>query len=237
MKDFEVVNREEPDDSHPFPFFSAPSIQERVINELYNDTIRKGERIVDVSKMDPKAGSVVTKALSDFGMTERPKNGFEEMFMKEFNSFLDTHPETNEMSPEELMDFMQLNAEDKKFVQEDIQKSIDKVEQELETVDLQSLLPGAEESIGDFMSAIDKAVSADPSLSKDVDEWMKGVQSKLGNDMKGMESLSDEEFTKIVLPPLRIRNAMKPFLPEKNRMGDVNLNAENDSRDMFVLKK
>ena len=107
----------------------------------------------------------------------------------------------------------------------------------MEAVDLQSLLPDAEESLGDFMSAIDKAVSADPSLSKEVDEWMRRVQSQLGKDLKGMESLSDEEFAKIALPPLRLRNAMKSFLPDKNRMGDLNLNAADDSRDLFVLKK
>ena len=135
------------------------------------------------------------------------------------------------------MDYLHLGAEDKKVVQEDIQKSIDKVEHDLEAVDLQSLLPDAEESLGDFMSAIDKAVSADPSLSKEVDEWMRRAQSHLGNDLKGMESLSDEEFAKIALPPLRLRNAMKSFLPDKNRMGDLNLNATDDSRDLFVLKK
>lgn len=237
MKDFEEVKREETADSHPFSFFSSPSVQDRVIDALYHDTVKKGERVVDVSKMDPKAANILSKALTDFGMNDKPKNGFEEMMMKEFDSFLDGHPETNEMSPEELMDYLHLSAEDKKVVQEDIQKSIDKVEHDLEAVDLQSLLPDAEESLGDFMSAIDKAVSADPSLSKEVDEWMRRAQSHLGNDLKGMESLSDEEFAKIALPPLRLRNAMKSFLPDKNRMGDLNLNATDDSRDLFMLKK
>ena len=40
MKDFEEVKREETADSHPFSFFSSPSVQDRVIDALYHDTVQ-----------------------------------------------------------------------------------------------------------------------------------------------------------------------------------------------------
>ena len=48
MKDFEEVKREETADFHPFSFFSSPSVQDRVIDAFYHDTVKKGERVVDV---------------------------------------------------------------------------------------------------------------------------------------------------------------------------------------------
>ena len=111
------------------------------------------------------------------------------------------------------------------------------MEKGLEGVNLQSVLPDAKDSVSDFVSAMEKAVSADPSLATEVDAWLSKARSKMGTDLQSMETLSDGEFAQFALPPLRLRNAMKPFMTEKKRLGDMNLEASSDPRDLFVMKK
>ena len=236
-KELEEVASEKGNDPEPFPFFSVPKLNNRLISDLYKDTMKKGEQTIDLSHLDPKAREAVSKALYEFGVDKTPESKFEEMMMKEFDSFLSQHPETDQMTPSELMDFLQLKPEDKKVVEEDIEQTIAKVEEDLEGVNLQSVLPDAKDSVSDFVSAMEKAVSADPSLATEVDAWLSKARSKMGTDLESMETLSDEEFAQFALPPLRLRNAMKPFMTEKKRLGDMNLEASSDPRDLFVMKK
>ena len=236
-KELEEVASEKGNDPEPFPFFSVPKLSNRLISDLYKDTMKKGEQTIDLSHLDPKAREAVSKALYEFGVDKTPESKFEEMMMKEFDSFLNQHPETDQMTPSELMDFLQLKPEDKKVVEEDIEQTIAKVEKGLEGVNLQSVLPDAKDSVSDFVSAMEKAVSADPSLATEVDAWLSKARSKMGTDLQSMETLSDEEFAQFALPPLRLRNAMKPFMTEKKRLGDMNLEASSDPRDLFVMKK
>ena len=75
------------------------------------------------------------------------------------------------------------------------------------------------------MKSIQAVIARDPSLQKDVDEWMKQVRGRVGDDMRLMEALSDEEFVAIATPPPRLRSALKEVmssdLPMLESSGDV----------------
>ena len=147
------------------------------------------------------------------------------------------HPNFKNMSPDDVLDMLQLKKEDRKQVDDALQSILSKAEKDLSQVDLTEIFPGIQDSVTSLVSALQNAVKADPSLQTELDEWMKSARSKVGEDLKGMESLSDEEFSTIALPPERLRNAMIPFMKPPSRLEDVNLDVGMDPNKLFVVPK
>lgn len=231
---------------HPPPQkrLDCPSSSSRPIDinmqELFKDEqpeeTERGRIDFKIDNLSEKGKKAFAKVIDDLSVREDELDEEESEVIKDLYNRLSAHPNFKDMSPEEVLDVLQLNKEDRKQVDDALQSMISKAEKDLEQVNLMDIFPGIKDSLTTFTSAIQKAVQMDPSLQNDLEDWIKSAKSKVGEDLKGMESLSDEEFSSIALPPERLRNAMKQFMKTPSRLEDVNLDVTNP-RDLFVVPK
>lgn len=158
-------------------------------------------------------------------------------FFDEFEKMLSQNPNFNLMSPESFIDSLGLDKEDKESIELELKDMVSKAEEELKQVNLSHLLPDVEHSVSDFSQGLQRCMQDHPECIPEIEEWLNSVQSKLGEDVHKLEKLSDEDFASIALPPENIRNLLKDYMPNSNRISDINFNATRDPRDAFVYKK
>ena len=199
----------------------------------------EGKGFIDF-KMDDlsdRGKEVLSKVIQDLSIDESDLSEDESKFIKDLHGVLSMHPNFKNMSPEDVLDVLHLKKEDRKQVDDTLQAVLSKAEKDLSQVNLAEIFPGIPDSVSSLVSAIQNAIKSDPSLQADLDAWMQSAKSKIGEDLKGMESLSDEEFSSIALPPERLRNAMLPFMKTPSRLEDINLDVGTDPSKLFVVPK
>lgn len=212
------------------PFFQPTAAQtnpfesDSNLNETLGTSNGRGNITLDFDHLDPKARASLLKAYSILS-EEEIESEEEEKDIKEFEGILRRHPNYENMSPEQLMDVLDLKPETKRALQAELDEMVNQAEASLAEIDIRSLFPDSESSASELMKSIQAVIARDPSLQKDVDEWMKQVRGRVGDDMRLMEALSDEEFVAIATPPPRLRSALKEVmssdLPMLENSGDV----------------
>ena len=174
--------------------------------------------------LDPKARASLIKAYSILS-EEEVTSEEEEKDIREFEDILRRHPNYENMSPDQLMDILDLKPDTKRALQAELEEMVKKAEASLAEIDIRSLFPESESSASELMKGIQAVLTRDPSLQKDVDAWMMQVRGRVGEDMRLMETLSDEEFVSIATPPPRLREALREVmssdLPMLAGNGDV----------------
>lgn len=158
-------------------------------------------------------------------------------FFKEMDEIMAKNPNFKNLSPNDLIDAFGLEESDKKEIHRQLDEMVSNAEKEMKQVNLTHILPGVEESVNDILLGIKNGIAANPAMKGEVEEWMKSVRAKVGDNVEKMETLSDEEFARDILPPAHLRQELKNYMPQSNRISDINLDASQDPRDAFVIKK
>lgn len=194
------------------------------IQKASGNSSSRGNITLDFDHLDPKSRAALSRAYSILSEEEAASEE-EEKDLKEFEDILRRHPNYENLSPEQLMDILSLKPETKRALKAELDEMVNQAEASLAEIDIRSLFPDSESSASELMQGIQAALARDPSLQKDVDEWMKQVRGRVGEDMRLMETLSDEEFVAIATPPPRLREALKEVmsspLPMLDSNGDV----------------
>lgn len=220
---------------HPSRFPQTNKVDvTQLFKEMYEDQERKGSVDLNISKMSEEGKKSLSKAMSYLSLNEEDMDEEELKVMKEMNRLLSSNPKYKNLSPEELIEAIGLKPEDKELVQQGLHQMLSSAESELDKVDINELFPDLKDSYNDFVMSLHKAITDDPSLQTELDSWLSDVKEKVGEDVKGMEALSDEEFAEIALPPERLRNALQKYSPAANRLGDLNWNA-NSTKELFRM--
>lgn len=213
------------------------SSKKRLLEELYKESTDKGSVSLDLNSLNESERRHVQNIFSELVVRKEDLSEEEVAFFTEFEKMLSQNPNYESMSPDDLINSLGLNDNDKEYINQEIKSSLTRAEEELKSVDLNHLLPDAQSSISDFMKGIQHAVEENPSLGGEVSEWLDSVRSKLGNNTSMLEQLSDEDFARIALPPEHLRQALKLYMPQSTRLGDINYDASQDPRDAFIQKK
>ena len=206
-------------------------------HHTHSEDAGKGFIDFKMDELSDRGREALSKVIQDLRIDESELDENDSKMIKDLYGVLSMHPNFKNMSPDDVLDMLQLKKEDRKQVDDALQSILSKAEKDLSQVDLTEIFPGIQDSVTSLVSALQNAVKADPSLQTELDEWMKSARSKVGEDLKGMESLSDEEFSTIALPPERLRNAMIPFMKPPSRLEDVNLDVGMDPNKLFVVPK
>lgn len=210
--------------SQPTTAQTNPFESDSSLNKTLGPGNGRGNITLDFDHLDPKARASLLKAYSILS-EEEIESEEEEKDIKEFEDILRRHPNYENMSPEQLMDVLDLKPETKRALQAELDEMVNQAEASLAEIDIRSLFPDSESSASELMKSIQAVIARDPSLQKEVDEWMKQVRGRVGDDMRLMEALSDEEFVTIATPPPRLRSALKEVmssdLPMLESSGDV----------------
>lgn len=215
-----------------------PTGEGRMMNlfkQMYEEQEKKGTIDLKLDGMSDEGKRSLSKAMSYLSLKESDLEEDEMKVMREMNQLLSSNPKYKNLSPEELIDALNLTEEDKDAVQKGLKQMLNSAEEELSKVDMREMFPDLESSYDDLLSSIYSAVKSDPTLHQDLRSWMNSVKAKLGDDMKGMEGLSDEEFAEIALPPERLRKAMHQYTATSNRLGDLNLTAQS-VKELFRMQ-
>lgn len=213
------------------------SAKERLIKELYEDSVRKGEFTLDFDSLDENEKLHMQNVISKLTVRKEDLDEDERRFFDEFEKKLSANPNYESMSPDDLLDSLGLTKEDKDSLKKELKSMVSSAEEEMKHISLQHLFPSASSSIEDFNKGLQKAVAEDPSIKEEVSSWLQSVQSKLGNDIYKLEKLSDEEFASIALPPENLRKVLKKYMPTSDRLGDINFDAGLDPREAFINKQ
>ena len=221
---------------HPSRFPHTKNVDvTKLFKEMYEDQERKGSVDLNISKMSKEGKQSLAKAMSYLSLNEEDMEDEEVKVMREMNRLLSSNPKYKNLSPEELVEALDLKPEDKELVQQGLQQMLTSAEAELDKVDIDELFPDLKDSYNDLVMNLRRAITDDPSLQTELESWLSGVKEKLGEDVKGMEALSDEEFAEIALPPERLRNALQKYTTTTNRLGDLNWNA-NSTKEFFRMQ-
>ena len=62
-----------------------------------------------------------------------------------------------------------------------------------------------------------------PGLQEEFNEWIKGVQEKLGPDLDKINSMSEDEVDDISLPPPRLRAVLDKYIPDTDKYNNMDL--------------
>ena len=221
---------------HPSRFPQTKQVDvTQLFKDMYEDQEKKGSVDLNISKMSEEGKKSLAKAMSYLSLNEEDMEEEEVKVMREMNRLLSSNPKYKNLSPEELIEALELKPEDKELVQQGLQQMLTSAEAELDKVDINDIFPDLKDSYNDLMINLRRAITEDPSLQIELESWLSDVKEKLGEDVKGMEALSDEEFAEIALPPERLRNALQKYTTTTNRLGDLNWNA-NSTKEFFRMQ-
>ena len=230
-----TVKKHEISLKHPSRFPQTTKVDiTQLFKEMYEDQEKKGSVDLNLSKMSEKGRKSLANVMSYLSLNEEDMDEEEVKVMKEMNRLLSSNPKYKNLSPEELIEALDLKPEDTELVQQGLQQMLTSAEAELEKVDINEIFPDLKDSYNDLILNLRKVITEDPSLQTELESWLSNVKEKLGEDVKGMEALSDEEFAEIALPPERLRNALQKHASPTNRLGDINWNA-NSTKEFFRM--
>mgnify|MGYP003262719013 CR=1 FL=1 len=224
------VHREKLQHSSLYPQ-TAPSFDNSDADEISEDHDERGNITFDFSRFDSKTRSALSKAYS---ILSCDKTTEEEQ--KDINDILDVlqlHPNFEHMSPDQLLDVMDLKPETREAVNTELKRMVEEAEECLKDVSIQNILPESQVAEAEFVKGMNTVLAKDPSLKSDANEWIQNMKARVGDDLSRMETLSDEEFAALATPPPRLRAALKEVLPPNV----MNLDADGDVVRFFSNKK
>ena len=210
---------------------TAPSFDSSDVDEIFGNHDKRGNITVDFSRFDPKTRSALSKAYSILSADDNTEE--EQQDIDDILDVLQYHPNYDSMSPEQLLNVLDLKPETRKAVDMELKRMVEEAEECLKDVDIQNILPESQVAEAEFVKGMNTVLAKDPSLKSDVSEWIQKMKERAGDDLSRMETLSDEEFASLATPPPRLRAALKEVLPPNV----INLDAEGDVVRFFSNKE
>ena len=155
-------------------------------HHTHSEDAGKGFIDFKMDELSDRGREALSKVIQDLSIDESELDENDSKMIKDLYGVLSMHPNFKNMSPDDVLDMLQLKKEDRKQVDDALQSILSKAEKDLSQVDLTEIFPGIQDSVTSLVSALQNAVKADPSLQTELDEWMKSARSKVGEDLKGM---------------------------------------------------
>lgn len=238
VDDFEIesvdisqnIHREKPQHPSLTPQ-TPPSFDSSDVDEIFGNHDERGNITFDFSRFDPKTRSALSNAYSILSADDTTEE--EQRDIDDILNVLQCHPNYENMSPEQLLDVLDLKPETRKAVDAELKRMVEKAEDCLKDVDIQNILPESRVAEAEFVKGMNTVLAKDPSLKSDASEWIQKMKERVGDDLSRMETLSDEEFASLATPPPRLRAALKEVLPPSV----MNLDADGDVVRFFSNKE
>lgn len=200
-----------------------------------NEEEDRGEVRLSYDNLSKENQKKLAKVFSDLSIQDSDLDEDEKKVIHELHDLVSKHPDYRKMSPDEFFDLLKLKQEDRDALHEEIRAMTAQAERDLQDVNIMDIVPDAKETLLQTLQGFGKAFEENPSLRKDFDAWMQKVKGKVGDDFKGMESLSDAEFASLAVPPERLQAVIRESIPSLGSLSGKN-SEDIDPRDLFLSK-
>lgn len=200
-----------------------------------NEEEDRGEVRLSYDNLSKDNQKKLAKVFSDLSIQDSDLDEDEKKVIHELHDLVSKHPDYRKMSPDEFFDLLKLKQEDRDALHEEIRAMTAQAERDLQDVNIMDIVPDAKETLLQTLQGFAKAFEEDPSLREDFDAWMQKVKGKVGDDFKGMESLSDAEFASLAVPPERLQAVIRESIPLLGSLSEKN-SEDVDPRDLFLSK-
>lgn len=220
---------------HPSRYPQGDFDIQKLLGNIVNEEEDRGEVRLSYDNLSKEKQQKLAKVFSDLSIKESDLDEDEKKVIHELHDLVSKHPDYHKMSPDEFFDLLKLKQEDKDALHEEIKAMTAQAERDLQDVNIVDIVPEAKDTLAQTLQGLGKAFEEDPSLRQDFDQWIQNVKAKVGDDFKGMESLSDAEFVSLAIPPERLQTVIQTSIPSLGFLSGKNAD-DVDPRDIFLLR-